>query len=132
VISVGVKADEAKRFPVEIDVDNKRDHTLKAGMFGTAFFEGVNGHDALVIPRNALTGSIKEPKVFVVVGDTAILREVMIGQIDDNLVEITSGLEPGEEVVVSGQINLEERSPVIVVNRPSARASGEETTSIQQ
>jgi len=125
VISVGVKADDAKRFPVEIDVENKRDHTLKAGMFGTAFFRGVNGHDALVIPRNALTGSIKEPKVFVVVGDTAILREVTIGQVDDNLVEITSGLTSGEKVVVSGQINLEQRSPVTVVNPSLTEASGE-------
>jgi RND family efflux transporter MFP subunit len=127
VISVGVKADDAKRFPVEIDVENKRDHTLKAGMFGTAFFRGVNGHDALVIPRNALTGSIKESKVFVVAGDTAILREVTIGQVDDNLVEITSGLEPGEEVVVSGQINLGQRSPVTVVNRPKVQTSAEAT-----
>lgn len=125
VVSVGVKADDAKRFPVEIEVENKQDHTLKAGMFGTACFRGLNGHDALVIPRNALTGSIKEPKVFVVVCDTAILREVTIGQVDDNLVEITSGLASGEEVVVSGQINLEQRSPVTVVNRSLTEASGE-------
>jgi len=128
VISVGVKADDAKRFPVEIDVENRRDHTLKAGMFGTAFFKGVNGHDALVIPRNALTGSIKEPKVFVVQGDTAFLREVMIGQVDDNLVEVLSGLTPGEEVVVSGQINLEKGSPVKVVNRSVTETTAEKTT----
>lgn len=94
-------------------------------MFGTAFFRGVNGHEALVIPRNALTGSIKEPKVFVVNQDTACLREIMIGAADDNLVEVISGLEPGEEVVVSGQINLEERSPVTVVNPPAGTPSGE-------
>ena len=117
VISVGVKADEAKRFPVEIDVENRRDHTLKAGMFGTAFFEGVNGHNALVIPRNALTGSIKEPKVFVVRGDTAYLKAISLGEVDDNLVEVILGLSPGEQVVVSGQINLEDGSAVTRVNQ---------------
>ncbi len=116
VISVGVQADGAKRFPVEIDVENRRDHTLKAGMFGTAFFEGVNGHSALVIPRNALTGSIKEPKVFVIQGDTAYLRTISLGQADDNLVEVLHGMNSGEKVVVSGQINLENRSVVTVVN----------------
>lgn len=115
VISVGVKADEAKRFPVEIEVENKRDHTLKAGMFGTALFAGVNRHSALVIPRNALTGSIKEPKVFVVQGDTALLREISLGGSDDNLVEVTGGLVAGEHVVVSGQMNLENGSAVTVV-----------------
>lgn len=123
VISVGVKADEAKRFPVEIDVENKRDHILKAGMFGTAFFEGVNGHDALVIPRNALTGSIKEPRVFVVNRDTARLREIRLGQADDNQVEVIHGLEAGEKVVVSGQINLEEGSFVMVVNRTNDKSA---------
>lgn len=115
VISVGVKADDARRFPVEIDVDNKRDHTLKAGMFGTVLFTGVNGHEALVIPRNALTGSIKEPRVFVVKDDTARLREIGLGLSDDNLVEVTSGLKAGEQVVISGQMNLEDGSLVTVV-----------------
>jgi len=117
VISVGVKADDAKRFPVEIDVENRRDHTLKAGMFGTAFFEGVNGHNALVIPRNALTGSIKEPRVFVVRGDTAYLKAIRVGTADDYLVEVLLGLTPGEKVVVSGQINLEDGSPVTLVSQ---------------
>lgn len=127
VISVGVKADEAKRFPVEIDVNNKRDHTLKAGMFGTVLFEDVNGHSALVIPRNALTGSIKEPKVFVVIGDSVQLREIGVGEADDNLVEVTRGLEPGELVVVSGQMNLENGSAVTVVT-----AAGDETVELTQ
>ena len=91
--------------------------TLKAGMFGTAFFEGVNGHNALVIPRNALTGSIKEPKVFVVRGDTAYLKAISLGEVDDNLVEVILGLSPGEQVVVSGQINLEDGSAVTRVNQ---------------
>lgn len=119
VISVGVKADEAKRFPVEIDVENRRDHTLKAGMFGTALFQGVNGHAALVIPRNALTGSIREPRVFVVENDTAFLKPIRTGLSDDNLVEVTEGLTPGERVVVSGQINLEHGSAVTVVGQES-------------
>ncbi|MBE0646985.1 MAG: efflux RND transporter periplasmic adaptor subunit [Bacteroidales bacterium] len=119
VISVGVKADAAKRFPVEIDVENKRDHTLKAGMFGTAFFKGVNKRQAMVIPRNALTGSIKEPKVFVVKEDTAFLKEISLGMADDNLVEVTHGLNLGDRVVVSGQMNLEDGSVVTVVTQPS-------------
>jgi len=133
VISVGVKADEAKRFPVEIDVENRRDHTLKAGMFGTALFEGVNGHSALVIPRNALTGSIREPKVFVVQGDSAFLKEIRIGESDDNLVEVTAGLSPGERVVVSGQINLAHGSAVTVVGqeKPQMTESAAKETSVE-
>jgi membrane fusion protein, multidrug efflux system len=116
VVSVGVKANDAKRFPVEIDVENRRDHALKAGMFGTAFFEGVNGHEALIIPRNAVVGSIKEPRVFIVSGDSVLLQDILLGHADDNQVEVIDGLNKGDRVVVSGQINLEHGTHVTIVN----------------
>lgn len=115
VRSVGVKADDANRFPVEIEVENRPDHTLKAGMFGTAFFTGINDRQALVIPRVAVVGSIKEPRVFVVTGDSVLMREIALGKSDDNQVEVVEGLREGEQVVVSGQINLENGTHITIV-----------------
>ena len=86
-------------------------------MFGTAFFSGEKGHEALVIPREALVGSVKEPKVYVVEHDTAWLKEIRIGQADNREVEVTEGLNPGEVVVTSGQINLEDQTHVTIVNK---------------
>lgn len=40
VISVGVKADDAKRFPVEIDVENQRDHTPQSRDVWNGFLQG--------------------------------------------------------------------------------------------
>ena len=115
VISVGVKADDAKRFPVEIEMANDLSNPLKAGMFGTVAFAFEGKRQAIMIPRNAIVGSIKTPRVYVVENDKAVLRDVGIGSAKDKEVEITSGLKPGEVVVTSGQINLDNQSAVRIV-----------------
>jgi RND family efflux transporter MFP subunit len=117
ITSVGVKADDARRFPVEIEITNDPAHPLKAGMYGTVLFGSGEPRHALIIRRNAIVGSIKTPRVFVIENERAILRDVTIGSANDHEVEITGGLKEGELVVVSGQINLDNNALVTVVNR---------------
>jgi RND family efflux transporter MFP subunit len=115
VVSVGVKADDARRFPVEIEVVNKPGFPLKAGMFGTARFRFGVDREVILIPRHALVGSIKEPKVYVVEQDKAVLKDIRTGTATDHDIEVTAGLQPGEWIVTSGQINLDPDTPVSVV-----------------
>lgn len=117
VSSVGVKSDEARRFPVEIELPNDPEQLLKAGMFGTAQFHQGITRQALLISRNALVGSIKIPRVFVVENGKALLKEITIGSASDHYVEVTGGLKEGDLVVISGQINLDNNTPVKVMNQ---------------
>jgi RND family efflux transporter MFP subunit len=116
VVSVGVKADDARRFPVEIEMVNDPSNPLKAGMFGTAAFESGATHETILIPRNAIVGSIKSPKVYVVENNKSVAREIRIGASNDREVEVLDGLKVGELVVISGQINLDNNVTVRVVN----------------
>ena len=116
VVSVGVKADDARRFPIEIEMVNDAANPLKAGMFGTASFGSGSPREALLIPRNSIVGSIKTPKVYVVENNKSIIREIRIGSANDREVEVLDGLKPGEMVVTSGQINLDNNVTVRVVN----------------
>ncbi len=116
VVSVGVKADEVKRFPVELEINNDPGHPLRAGMFGTAMFHSESVFEALVVPREAIVGSIKTPKVYVAENDRAVLKPVTIGIATDHEVQILSGLAPGEQVVISGQINLDNMRRIKIVN----------------
>ncbi len=116
VISLGVKADDARRFPVEVEVINDASLTLKAGMFGVALFDEKLGVESLVIPRKCLVGSIKSPEVYVVHNDKAELRKLLIGKVTDTEAVVISGLKEGEKVVVSGQINLEDGKKIRLVN----------------
>lgn len=116
VSSVGAKADESRRFPVEIELVNNPKYPLKAGMFGSASFGFSSEHEALVIPRHSIVGSIRDPKVYVVENNIAQLRNIRIGSATDEFVEILDGLKAGETIVTSGQINLDNNTPVAIVN----------------
>ncbi|MCX6271588.1 MAG: efflux RND transporter periplasmic adaptor subunit [Bacteroidetes bacterium] len=114
--SLGVKADEAKRFPVEIELANDPQHPIRAGMFGVALFGDKDNPEVLIIPRKSITGSLKDPQVFVVENNIAMLKSLVIGRVTDDEVEVFKGLKQGEKVVLTGQINLENRKKVTIVN----------------
>jgi membrane fusion protein (multidrug efflux system) len=102
---------------VEIELANDRAKPLRAGMYGTVTFEFSKEREAILASRKSITGSIKDPHVFVVENGKAILRPVVTGTVTDNEVEILSGLNPGDMVIVSGQVNLENGSPVTMINQ---------------
>jgi RND family efflux transporter MFP subunit len=112
--NIGMKADASRRFPVEIEVSNNASKPIRAGMFGMASFDSEGTHKAMVIPRSALVGSIKDPVVFVVLNDKAIRKSIKVGTATDKTVEVLSGLQENDQVVVAGQINLDDNTPVKV------------------
>lgn len=117
VMSIAPKADEAHTYPIEIRMSNSKEHPLKAGMFGKVSFTTIEKSDALIIPRSALIGSIKNPKVFVVQDGKAELREVQTGADAGTKLEILSGLQAGESIVTNGQNNLRPGSKVTIINK---------------
>lgn len=104
----------ALKFPVEITVKNYNNQ-LRAGMYGTAMFGGAGGSQFLVVPRSAFVGSVSENKIFVVKNGVAKLVTVQSGQNFGDKVEILSGLNAGDVVVTSGQINLTDNAPIEII-----------------
>jgi len=107
VSMVGAQGDEAHNYPVEITVQNTKDNSLKAGMYGSIASSNALKGESLSIPRQAIMGSAKEPQVYVIDNGKAVLKNVMIGVATNEFYEITKGLEAGDQVVTSGQINLQ-------------------------
>ncbi len=114
--NVASKADEAHTYAVEIRVPNSTRQPLKAGMFARVSFLSITPTAALVIPRVALIGSIKNAEVFTVRGGRASLRQVILGRQTSAALEVLQGLEPGDSVVTSGQNNLVDQAKVMVVS----------------
>jgi len=109
---VGVQADAAHNFPIEVLVQNSQKHPLKAGMFGTLAFQNKAKNSVLALPKSALTGTAKEPRVFVVVDGKSVLRPVVLGAANNDFYEVLSGLQEGDTVVTSGQISLTDGAAV--------------------
>ncbi|HXF99273.1 MAG TPA: efflux RND transporter periplasmic adaptor subunit [Bacteroidota bacterium] len=115
VASIAAKADESHTYPVEITLPNSKQYPLKAGMFGRVTFVSIPHENVLAIPREALVGSIKDPRVFVVTKGMAMERKLVVGDAIGNHIAVLDGLAEGETVVVNGQNNLKDSVLVEIV-----------------
>ena len=120
------------KITVEI-VDKKR--RIKPGMFGRIGVIYDVHEDALQIPRSSIIEDQGTASVFVIDGDRAIRRTVNTGYSNRGMVEITSGLQDGEQVITVGQTSLKQDSRVTVINRDSTAelaAGANEADNVQQ
>lgn len=113
---IAPKSDASLNFPVEIEVSNNG--KLKAGMYGTALFKtnyGAENQNMLTVPAEAFVNGVSSGQLFIVQNGTAKLITVKIGKVYGDKVQILSGLKGGEQVITSGQINLENGVKINIV-----------------
>jgi RND family efflux transporter MFP subunit len=114
IFSISSKGDEGHTYPVEVVLNNSKQQ-IKAGMFGRVIFSSKSSESVLVIPREAIIGSLKDAQVYTVVNNTAAkLRSIVAGKEFGTNVEVIGGLNEGEVVVVNGQNNLKDDASVII------------------
>jgi RND family efflux transporter MFP subunit len=113
---ISPRGDEAHNYPVEISIVNQDKNPLKAGTFVDIAFDRKTQKPVLQIPREAVVGSLKDAKVYVVSNNTAVLRPVTLGADYGDYMEVINGLKEGEKVVTTGQINLVNNAQVTVIN----------------
>jgi len=116
ITMISDKADGSGKFLAEIGFSNDDKEQLKAGIIADVHFAVDETKTGLSIPVNALLASSKDAKVFVINGDKAEERKIKTGIITADKVEVLDGLTAGEQVVVSGQLNLESGT-AISINR---------------
>jgi multidrug efflux pump subunit AcrA (membrane-fusion protein) len=95
--------------PTEIRLDNA-DGMLKSGMFARVQVITEVHADAVLMPLAATLTEVlpgrgirAETTVFVVNGDVAAERDVVLGLAGPTHYEVLEGLRPGEQVIISGQ-----------------------------
>jgi membrane fusion protein (multidrug efflux system) len=115
VTNIGLRADNAFNYDVEIEVVNPKNAPMRAGMHAKAIFTFDAKRQGLVLPRKAIAGSLQDARVYVVADTVAQLRPVTLGGTYGDKVEVMSGLKEGERVVVAGQMNLTDGTRVEVV-----------------
>ena len=79
---------------------------LKQGMFANVTMHGAGG-TALVVPSEAVIDTGRRQVVVVKRGGSFIPQEVKTGREYDEWTEIVAGLQPGEQVVASGQFLID-------------------------
>jgi RND family efflux transporter MFP subunit len=113
--TISAKSEEAHTYRVQVTLANSGAQPLKAGMFARVTFPLPSAASTLMIPRDALIGSRKDPQVYVIKNNVASLRTIVLGGENGLFVAVLGHLQAGEQVVVSGQSNINDGQTVNVV-----------------
>lgn len=114
VRSVSKVAEDNGTFAVDIRLANVKPDILRAGMTATVQFVSPENR-RLLIPRASVVGSLKSPVVYVVNGGEVTETKLTLGKSNGVFVEVLQGLKEGEQVVLSGHINLQDGTQVRVL-----------------
>ena len=113
---IAPKSDASLNSPVEIEVQNRGN--LKAGMYATAIFQTNNGAETqnmLTVPATAFVNGVSSGQIFVAQNGVAKLIKVTPGKVYGDKVQILNGLKNGDQVITSGQINLDNGSKINII-----------------
>lgn len=110
-------ADSATRMvAVTAEVQGEDTSALRPGAFAEVVVPVANAGNSPVVPQTAIRPSERGFLAFVIEGDTAHERVLQLGlRTESGLVEVLSGLKPGEQLVVRGAEALREGAAVRVV-----------------
>jgi len=115
VVTVSPAADQmTQTFSVEISLDNVGG-LLRPGMFAEAFFVRDYAQNTIVVPRGAVLLDEGTQIVFVAEGGRAVRREVTVGIDAGAEIEILSGIESGETLIVTGQTFVRDGSLIEII-----------------
>ena len=82
---------------------DENDARINAGMFGKVKLYTLDYEGAVALPSDAIVTKGDKPYLYVVKDDDTVeQREITIGKSVDGIVQILSGIEQGERVVVEG------------------------------
>jgi cobalt-zinc-cadmium efflux system membrane fusion protein len=96
-----------RRLLVRATIDNK-DGLLKPEMFANVTIYSAGDRAAPAVPKQALIYEGDRVRIWVARDDKSVeLRQIKIGLINGNLVEVTSNLKPGEQIVTKGSLFID-------------------------
>ncbi len=113
--------------PVEVALRGQDAADVRPGFLARVTFALGTRDGVLLVPASALVGGAGSESVFVVEDGRAVRRTVMPGVTSEGRVEIVTGLQAGEEVIVAGNNMLRDGAAVRVIE-PDATAPAETAT----
>lgn len=123
--TAGALDSTSRTLVAEVRLDNK-DGALKPGMFAQATIRVPHPYGAVVIPGPALLTNAQNTQVLLVGKDNKVhFQSVTVGRDFGKVIEITSGLSVGEQVISSPSDSLTEGETVkIAPPQPAEKAGG--------
>ena len=112
---------ETGTFKITIELSDA-DQRIKPGMFGRMSIVYDKHENVLQVPRSAIIETASDTTIFVVEDGVGLRKTIETGFSSDGMVEITSGLTDGENVITVGHVGLKNEASVVVINAPETDA----------
>jgi len=119
ISNISQRGNSAHTYPVEIMIANHSKNPVKAGTYVNVTVNAGKADKVLMIPRDAIVSSVKEPSVYVVNENVVQLTKIVTGRQYNGYIEVLAGLSEGETIVTNGQINLSDGARVHCLNYDS-------------
>jgi multidrug efflux system membrane fusion protein len=116
VTYISPKGDDSHNYLVELTFANRASGPIKAGGIAYADFSQGSSEKVLQVPRNSLVESVLNPYVYVAIEGRAIKRKIKVGREFGNRLELLDGLNAGDLVITSSQMNLSDSTLISLVN----------------
>lgn len=100
-----------RMFRTKIKIDNA-DSSLKAGMFAKIQLALGDAKQVLTVPQAAVIQKQGLYYVFTAENNKAIRRQVAIGEVNGDSIQVNSGLQSGEQVIISNVSQLKDGDAV--------------------
>lgn len=117
IYAIDPKIDPVNRNVIARAICSNPNKKLLPGAFAKVNITLDSNPDALLIPTQAIVPILKGQKVFLVQGDSAIEKQVTIGNRNDLTVEVIDGLNENDSVIVQGVIQMK-KGVKVKVSKP--------------
>ncbi len=114
---------DASTGTIRVTLEVDRQGRLSPGMFATVRLVTDVRENALILPKRALSLESLADSVFVVEDGVAYRRNITLGYEEEERVEVTSGLQTNDRVIVVGQDGLTDATPVQILAGPGAETT---------
>ena len=106
VSMIGSKANMGNSFPIQFQVANTKNLSIKSGMFGKVNLSESEQVQGILIPTSAIMEENGIAKVYVIKNGKAVLKTITTSKTIGNKTLVSSGLKEDDIIVTNGFINL--------------------------
>ena len=116
VSMIGSKANMGNSFPIQFQVANTKNLSIKSGMFGKVSLSESEQEQGILIPTSAIMEENGIAKVYVIKNGKAILQSITTTKTIGNKTLVSSGLKENDIIVTNGFINLFDGANISIKN----------------
>lgn len=113
VSMIGSKANMGNSFPIQFQVANTKNLSIKSGMFGKVSLSESKQEQGILIPTSAIMEENGIAKAYVVKSGKAVLQTITTSKTIGNKTLVSSGLTTSDIVITNGFINLFDNANII-------------------